>query len=131
MLDGWSTLGIMTIHAFDREGESDIVIEDGVTIQRHSPRPTPYGGTLRTALGLRSFHRTARREMANAGYDVVLCHVDTAPIARWLKERTSIRVVLDVHDLWHMDSDAIPPVSGTTLHFSSVGGLEHPSDERF
>jgi len=93
----------VTIHAYDRQhtSEKESII-DRVNISRYQLGKSPYGGLLKTALGLKKFTRNAISEIKKAMPDVIVCHdADTLVIGCKLKKALAIPVVLDMHDLQH------------------------------
>jgi glycosyltransferase involved in cell wall biosynthesis len=93
------------IHAFDRHGNLKPKEEmNGIKIIRHTAgeRKTPYGGTIRTALGLRKFRKSVIRELRQNQPDIIHCHdADTLSIGVALKRMGNCRLVFDMHDLHH------------------------------
>lgn len=93
----------VTIHAYDRQHssqqESDI---DGVLISRYHLGKSPYGGLVKTALGLRKFTQKAILAINKSKPDVIICHdADTLKVGCSIKKSLCIPLVLDMHDLHH------------------------------
>ncbi len=93
----------VTIYAFDRSqlGEKETQ-KNGFTIIRYQLGYIPYGGTMKTAFGLRKFHRKLISDLNRNPPDFVYCHdADTLSVGVSLKNRKSIPFVFDMHDLAH------------------------------
>ena len=93
----------VTIHAYDRqhfsEQESEI---DGVLISRYHLGKSPYGGLVKTALGLRKFTKKAISLISKSKPDVINCHdADTLKVGCSIKKLLGIPLVVDMHDLQH------------------------------
>jgi len=92
------------IHAFDRHGNLKPKEElNGIKIIRHTNggSKTPYGGTVRTALGLSKFRKSVIRTLRQNHPDIIHCHdADTLSVGLALSRRGS-KVVFDMHDLHH------------------------------
>ncbi|MBR96283.1 MAG: hypothetical protein CMA81_05670 [Euryarchaeota archaeon] len=93
----------VTIHAYDRqhfsEQESEI---DGVLISRYHLGKSPYGGLVKTALGLRKFTKKAISLISKSKPDVIICHdADTLKVGCSIKKLLGIPLVVDMHDLQH------------------------------
>ena len=94
----------VTVHAFDRQQEfsmSELI--DGVRIMRYHLGNTPYGGFIKTAIGLRKFLQQVMRSLANEPPNVVYCHdADTLSIGCLMKKKHSLPFIFDMHDLHHI-----------------------------
>ena len=93
----------VTIHAYDRQHssqqESDV---DGVLIFRYHLGKSPYGGLIKTALGLRKFTKKVISTINKSKPDVIICHdADTLEVGCSIKKSLGIPLVLDMHDLQH------------------------------
>ena len=93
----------VTIHAYDRQHssqqESDI---DGVLISRYQLGKSPYGGLVKTALGLRKFTKKAILAINKSKPDAIICHdADTLEVGCSIKKSLGIPLILDMHDLQH------------------------------
>ena len=93
----------VTIYAFDRSQSAEMKThKNGFTIIRYQLGDIPYGGTMRTAFGLRKFHRKLISDLNQNPPDVVYCHdADTLSVGVSLKNSKSIPFVFDMHDLAH------------------------------
>ncbi len=92
---GWSVEG----HAFDRAANMPAYeTMNGINIIRHRVGATPYGGTVRTGLGLGRFRRTVIRALRADAPAIVHCHdADTLPVS--IDNGTP--TLFDMHDLHH------------------------------
>ena len=93
----------VTVHAFDRS-ETHPLSEniDGVRIMRYRVGKTPYGGRIKTLLGLKKFIRQVRDTLLHEPPGLVYCHdADTLKIGIALKRAKSVPFVFDMHDLQH------------------------------
>ncbi len=93
----------VTVHAFDRE-EAHPLSEshNGVRIMRYHLGKSPYGGLLKSALGIRNFSKTVMRGLATNKPNLVYCHdADTLAIGCLLKKKYNIPLIFDMHDLQH------------------------------
>ncbi len=95
---GWS----VEVHAFDRAANMPAYeTMNGINIIRHRVGATPYGGTVRTGLGLGRFRRTVIRALRADAPAIVHCHdADTLAVGVAM-ERHGSRLVFDMHDLQH------------------------------
>jgi len=93
----------VTIYAFDRQlTDSPESKRNGYEIKRFQSTRVPYGGLLRTALGLRRFKRHVFYELKAILPDIVICHdADTLDVGIWMKKRFSTTLIFDMHDLHH------------------------------
>ena len=93
----------VTIHAYDRQHFSQQESEiDGVLISRYHLGKSPYGGLVKTALGLKKFTKKAISLISKSKPDVIICHdADTLEIGCSIKKSLGIPLVLDMHDLQH------------------------------
>ena len=93
----------VTIHAFDRQQSSPKnSIEDGVNIVRYHLGLSPYGGLLRTGLGIRKFQNAVIKNLTSNCPSAVVCHdADTLRIGCKLKKKFGTKVIFDMHDLQH------------------------------
>ena len=93
----------VTIHAYDRQHFSQQESEiDGVLISRYHLGKSPYGGLVKTALGLKKFTKKAISLISKSKPDVINCHdADTLEIGCSIKKSLGIPLVLDMHDLQH------------------------------
>ena len=93
----------VTIHAFDRS-ETHPLSENnnGVRIMRYRVGKVPYGGRIKTLMGLKKFNRQVRETLLNDPPGLVYCHdADTLNIGIALKRAKSVPFVFDMHDLQH------------------------------
>ena len=93
----------VTIHAYDRlhisQKETSV---EGVGILRYRLGITPYGGLIKTALGLVKFRKNVVSNLNENPPDCIICHdADTLAVGRKIKKRYNIPLVLDMHDLQH------------------------------
>ena len=93
----------VTIHAFDRQQSSPKTsIEDGVNIVRYHLGLSPYGGLLRTGLGIRKFQNAVIKNLTSDCPSAVVCHdADTLRVGCKLKKKFGTKVIFDMHDLQH------------------------------
>ena len=93
----------VTIHAYDRQQiSSALSIIDDVKIIRYHLGKSPYGGLLKTGLGIRKFHKSVFSTLSVDSPDVVVCHdADTLGVGYRIKQKFGIKLVLDMHDLQH------------------------------
>ena len=93
----------VTIHAYDRQqASSALSIIDDVKIIRYHLGKSPYGGLLKTGLGIRKFHKSVFSKLIVDSPDVVVCHdADTLGVGYRIKQKFGIKLVLDMHDLQH------------------------------
>jgi glycosyltransferase involved in cell wall biosynthesis len=93
----------VTVHAFDRLAEHPMSENHhGVRIMRYHLGKTPYGGTLRTYQGIRSFQRQVVRTLLHDPPALVYCHdADTLRVGVALQQQRSVPFVFDMHDLQH------------------------------
>ena len=93
----------VTVHAYDRKEEYSLSeSHEGVRIMRYHLGKAPYGGMVKTALGIRQFVKTVSRGLATNNPDVVYCHdADTLAVGCLLKKKYEIPLVFDMHDLQH------------------------------
>ena len=93
----------VTIHAYDRlhTAELESVI-DGVLIKRYQLGRSPYGGMLKTAIGIRKFHQHVLSNLLQSPPNIVVCHdADTLAVGCKLKKKRGTTLILDMHDLQH------------------------------
>ena len=93
----------VTIHAYDRlhTAELESVI-DGVIIKRYQLGKSPYGGMLKTAIGIRKFHQHVLSNLLQSPPNIVVCHdADTLAVGCKLKKKRGTTLILDMHDLQH------------------------------
>ena len=93
----------VTIHAYDRlhTAELESVI-DGVIIKRYQLGRSPYGGMLKTAIGIRKFHQHVLSNLLQSPPNIVVCHdADTLAVGCKLKKKRGTTLILDMHDLQH------------------------------
>ena len=65
----------VTIHAYDRQQTSPAIATiDGVKIIRYHLGKSPYGGLLKTGLGIRRFQYSVLTRLKQNAPDVVVCH---------------------------------------------------------
>ena len=93
----------VTVHAYDRnEAHSLSESHNGVRIMRYHLGKSPYGGLLKSALGIRHFSKTVSLGLVTNKPNVVYCHdADTLSIGCLLKKKYGIPLVFDMHDLQH------------------------------
>jgi len=93
----------VTIHAYDRQHTAKLEsVIDGVTIKRYQLGKSPYGGMLKTAIGIRKFHQHVLSDLLKSPPNVVVCHdADTLLVGCKLKKKRGITLILDMHDLQH------------------------------
>ena len=93
----------VTVHAYDRNQEHSLSESyNGVRIMRYHLGKTPYGGMVKTALGIRNFSKTVSRGLVTNKPDLVYCHdADTLSIGCLLKKKYGTPLVFDMHDLQH------------------------------
>ena len=93
----------VTIHAYDRQQiSSALSIIDDVKIIRYHLGKSPYGGLLKTGLGIRKFHKSVFSKLIVDSPDVVVCHdADTLGVGCRIKQKLGIKLVFDMHDLQH------------------------------
>ena len=93
----------VTIHAYDRQQTSPaIAIIDGVKIIRYHLGKSPYGGLLKTGLGIRKFQYSVLTRLKQNAPDVVVCHdADTLIVGCKIKQRLGVKLIFDMHDLQH------------------------------
>ena len=93
----------VTIHAYDRQEQYPMSeSHEGVRIMRYHLGKTPYGGMIKTALGIRRFNETVSRSLATNHPQLVYCHdADTLATGCFLKKKYKIPLVFDMHDLQH------------------------------
>ena len=93
----------VTIHAYDRQQmSSNLSIIDDVKIIRYHLGNSPYGGLLKTGLGIRKFHKSVFSKLSVDSPDVVVCHdADTLIVGCNIKQKLGIKLVFDMHDLQH------------------------------
>ena len=93
----------VTIHAYDRlhTAELESVI-DGVLIKRYQLGRSPYGGMLKTAIGIRKFHQHVLSNLLQSPPNIVVCHdADTLAVGCKLNKKRGTTLILDMHDLQH------------------------------
>lgn len=93
----------VTVHAFDRLKAHPMSENHlGVRIMRYRLEATPYGGTVRTYRGIRSFQRRVAQTLLHDPPSLVYCHdADTLRVGTVLKEKRGIPFIFDMHDLQH------------------------------
>ena len=93
----------VTIHAYDRQQVSSAVSSiDDVKIVRYHLGKSPYGGLLRTGLGIRKFQNSVYSRLIVESPDVIVCHdADTLAVGCKLKRKSGVKLVFDMHDLQH------------------------------
>jgi glycosyltransferase involved in cell wall biosynthesis len=93
----------VTIHAYDRQHSSQQESEiDGVLISRYQLGKSPYGGLVKTALGLKKFTKKAISLISKSKPDMIICHdADTLEVGCSIKKSLGVPLVLDMHDLQH------------------------------
>ena len=93
----------VTVHAYDRQEQYPMSeSHGGVRIMRYHLGKSPYGGMLKTALGIRTFSQNVSRGLATNQPQLVYCHdADTLGIGCHLKAKYNIPMVFDMHDLHH------------------------------
>tara|TARA_B110000444_G_scaffold126707_1_gene119208 strand:+ start:25377 stop:26519 length:1143 start_codon:yes stop_codon:yes gene_type:complete len=93
----------VTVHAYDRQ-ELHPLSESrhGVRIMRYHLGKSPYGGLMKTALGIRQFNKNVLRGLTTNQPDILYCHdADTLVVGSILKKKYGTTVVFDMHDLQH------------------------------
>lgn len=93
----------VTIHAYDRQEQYPMSeSHEGVRIMRYHLGKSPYGGMIKTGLGIRRFNETVSRSLATNHPQVVYCHdADTLVTGCFLKKKYKIPLIFDMHDLQH------------------------------
>ena len=93
----------VTIHAYDRQHAAELEsVIDGVTIKRYQLGKSPYGGMLKTAIGIRKFHKHVLSNLLKSSPNIVVCHdADTLAVGCKLKKKLGITLIFDMHDLQH------------------------------
>ena len=93
----------VTIHAYDRQHTAELEsVIDGVIIKRYQLGKSPYGGMLKTAMGIRKFHRNVLSNLLNSPPNIVVCHdADTLAVGCKLKKKLGVTLIFDMHDLQH------------------------------
>ena len=93
----------VTIHAYDRQHTAELEsVVDGVIIKRYQLGKSPYGGMLKTAMGIRKFHRNVLSNLLNSPPNIVVCHdADTLAVGCKLKKKLGVTLIFDMHDLQH------------------------------
>ncbi len=93
----------VTIHAYDRQHSSQQESEiDGVLISRYQLGKSPYGGLLKTVLGLKKFTKKVTSMIYESKPNMIICHdADTLEVGCLIKKSLGIPLVLDMHDLQH------------------------------
>ena len=93
----------VTIHAYDRQHATELEsVIDGVIIKRYQLGKSPYGGMLKTAMGIRKFHRNVLSNLLNSPPNIVVCHdADTLAVGCKLKKKRGVTLIFDMHDLQH------------------------------
>ena len=93
----------VTIHAYDRQQKSrSLSIIDDVKITRYHLGKSPYGGLLKTGLGIRKFQKSVFSKLIIESPDIVVCHdADTLVVGCNLKRKLGTKLVFDMHDLQH------------------------------
>lgn len=91
------------IHAFDRSQSLPKSAErNGFTIIRYHLGDIPYGGMIKTAFGLRKFRKKVISMLIESPPDFVYCHdADTLKVGISIKNRHSVPLIFDMHDLAH------------------------------
>ena len=79
----------VTIHAYDRQEQYPMSeSHEGVRIMRYHLGKSPYGGMIKTGLGIRRFNETVSRSLATNHPQVVYCHdADTLVTGCFLKKK--------------------------------------------
>ena len=93
----------VTIHAYDRQHTAELEsVIDGVIIKRYQLGKSPYGGMLKTAIGIRKFHKHVLSNLLKSPPNIVVCHdADTLPVGCKLKKKLGVALIFDMHDLQH------------------------------
>jgi len=93
----------VTIHAYDRQHISSATsIIDDVKIIRYHLGKSPYGGLLKTGLGIRKFQKSVFSKLIVDSPDIIICHdADTLVVGCNLKRKLGTKLVFDMHDLQH------------------------------
>ena len=93
----------VTVHAYDRQEQHPMSeSHEGVRIMRYHLGKSPYGGMLKTAVGIRTFNQKVSRSLAVNPPDLVYCHdADTLVVGCFLKKKFQTTFVFDMHDLQH------------------------------
>ena len=93
----------VTIHAYDRQQTSGAIsLIDDVKIVRYHLGKSPYGGLIKTGLGIRKFQKSVFAKLIIEAPNVVVCHdADTLVIGCKLKRKLGTKLVFDMHDLQH------------------------------
>lgn len=93
----------VTIHAYDRQHISSATsIIDDVKIIRYHLGKSPYGGLLKTGLGIRKFQKSVFSKLIVDSPDIIICHdADTLVVGCRIKQKLGIKLVFDMHDLQH------------------------------
>lgn len=93
----------VTIHAYDRQHTAEVEsVMDGVIIKRYQLGKSPYGGMLKTAMGIRKFHRRVLSNLLKSPPNIVVCHdADTLAVGCNVKKKRGTTLILDMHDLQH------------------------------
>ena len=93
----------VTIHAYDRQHTAELEsVIDGVIIKRYQLGKSPYGGMLKTAIGIRKFHQHVLSNLLKSTPNIVVCHdADTLAVGCKLKKKRGVTLIFDMHDLQH------------------------------
>lgn len=93
----------VTIHAYDRQHTAELEsVIDGVIIKRYQLGKSPYGGMLKTAIGIRKFHQHVLSNLLKSTPNIVVCHdADTLAVGCKLKKKLGVTLIFDMHDLQH------------------------------
>ena len=93
----------VTIHAYDRQHTAELEsVIDGVIIKRYQLGKSPYGGMLKTAIGIRKFHKHLLSNLLKSPPNIVVCHdADTLAVGCKLKKKLGVTLIFDMHDLQH------------------------------
>ena len=93
----------VTIHAYDRQHTAELEsVIDGVIIKRYQLGKSPYGGMLKTAIGIRKFHKHLLSNLLKSPPNIVVCHdADTLAVGCKLKKKRGVTLIFDMHDLQH------------------------------
>lgn len=93
----------VTIHAYDRQHTAELEsVIDGVIIKRYQLGKSPYGGMLKTAIGIRKFHKHVLSNLLKSPPNIVVCHdADTLAVGCKLKKKLGVALLFDMHDLQH------------------------------
>ena len=93
----------VTIHAYDRQHTAELEsVIDGVIIKRYQLGKSPYGGMLKTAMGIRKFQRNVLSNLLKSPPNIVVCHdADTLAVGCNLKKKRRVALIFDMHDLQH------------------------------